>query len=339
MPTFRELDQKCSALKDAAASYTATPGDSTKFASLRQSWAEARSILKKAEVFYFGPADIPFSYYTKMDAYEKGESTRPKKANIDGVLSDSVTINASYVRSQGTLKRGFGALEYLLFDNGSGSSNSGDVITANSGNSRRTDYILALAQVIQEDAHSLRNNWEPNGGNFLASYVNGTGMFLSPKEALDTYVTKVGNLVLMIEDTKIGFPAGLSMSSNGATNPNLTESIYSRTAYQDLLDNIKGLRLAYFGNLGDPNAKSLASLVQSQSPQLNDSIQTTLDNLEAQLTTKVNASADLYAEINSNPSGLIKPIWDNTKILRNSTAVELLSVLGTPALPSSTDGD
>ncbi|EQA38794.1 imelysin [Leptospira inadai serovar Lyme str. 10] len=350
LPTLQDLENKSLSLNTSAQNYCSDPTNTTKLANLQQAWKNARSSLKKSEVFYFGPAENPPGYYfTNLDGYEKLQ--RPKWNNISAVLTNTTsfpTINESSVLTYSTVRRGFEALEMLIFSsdgNDANISSSANIIAANSSNAgyqRRLDYIQALAQVIYDDARNLNTQWKSTGGNFIGNYVGGNGYFKSSKEAFDTYVTKIASLAEVTRDQKTGTPAGLSLSSAGTAHSNLTEAIFSRNAYQDLLDNVYGIEFAYIGNAGDSQAKSLSLMVQAQNSSVDANIKSAIADLKTTLQTKIAGASDLYADISAGSSTInaqVSPLWIKFKTLRTLTGTDLLSVLGVPAMPSNADGD
>ncbi|TGK20759.1 imelysin [Leptospira fluminis] len=350
LPAFQNLQTTTSALKTAAQAYYADPTNTTKLVILQQAWKTARTSLKKAEVFYFGPAENPPGYYyTNLDGFEKAQ--RPKWSNISAVLSNTTsfpTINETNVLNYSSIRRGFEALEMLIFSsdgNDATVSSNANIIAANSSNSgyqRRLDYLQALALVISDDATALNTQWQPYGGNFLGNYVAGTGYFLSQRDSFNTYLTKMANLTEVMRDQKTATPAGLSVSSAGVARSYQTEAIFSRNAYQDLLDNLSGMDLAYSGNSGDSQAKTLSSIVSALNPTLDASIRSSISDLKSTLQTKVTGNSDLYADITAGSSTIsnqVSPLWTKLKNLKALFTTDLLPILGVPALPSNADGD
>lgn len=364
IPSLEQLTTDTAALEAAAVTYTTSGSTNvTNLAALQTAWDQVRVSLKKVEPYYFGPAGNPTEYYTKMDGFIKS-GARPSANLVNQILTSAVTVctatnttlNKTNLTACPPKYKGIESLEILLFDSDLSrttiDSNS-SINTANTGNTRRTDYILALAQVINQDALDLYNKWLPTGGNFLNEYTTGTGIqFRSQGEAFDTYIQSLGNLVNQIQDNKLGNAACLSVSCSGAgkrqePDPVFLEAIYSRVAYKDLRDNLLGIEFAYLGDPADPKISSMSKLVRAQNSSLDDDIQAEITNFKNMVNAKISGSADMYAEIDADGTTLngtsvttnVKPIWDQAKILKNLMTIDAFSVLGVPNLPSSNDGD
>ncbi|PJZ77741.1 hypothetical protein CH365_08410 [Leptospira neocaledonica] len=364
IPSLEKLTTDTAALEAAAITYT-TSGSTNEanLGDLQDAWDQVRTSLKKVEPYYFGPATNPTEYYTKMDGFIKS-GARPSanlvKQIVDGTVpvctATITTINKTNLSVCPPKYKGIESLEILLFDSDYSRTTidlNNSVNTANVNSTRRTAYILALAQVINQDALDLYNKWLPTGGNFLKEYTTGTGIqFRSQGEAFDTYIQSLGNLVNQIQDNKLGNAACLSVSCSGAgkrQEPDAVflEAIYSRVAYKDLRDNLLGIEFAYLGDPADPKISSMSKLVRAQNSSLDDDIQAEITNFKNMIDAKIGGNADLYAEIDADGTTMngtsvtanVKPIWDQAKILKNLMTLDAFSVLGVPNLPSSNDGD
>ncbi|TGK35639.1 imelysin family protein [Leptospira andrefontaineae] len=364
IPSLEQLTTDTAALEAAAVTYTTSGSTNvTNLAALQTAWDQARVSLKKVEPYYFGPATNPTEYYTKMDGFIKS-GARPSANLVKQIIDGTVTVCTATITTLNKTNltvcppkyKGIESLEILLFDSDYSRTtidSNANINTANTGSSRRTDYILALAQVINQDALDLYNKWLPSGGNFLREYTTGTGIqFRSQGEAFDTYIQSLGNLVNQIQDSKLGAPACLSVSCTGVgklqePSPVFLEAIYSRVAYKDLRDNLLGIEFAYLGDPADPKISSMSKLVRAQNSSLDDDIQAEITNFKNMIDAKISGTADLYAEIDADGTTMngtsvitnVKPIWDQAKILKNLMTIDAFSVLGVPNLPSSNDGD
>ncbi|TGK03212.1 imelysin [Leptospira langatensis] len=364
LPTLQSLKDDTAALSTAANTYAGSPDASTNLTALRAAWIQARVSLKKVETFYFGPASLPSSasYYTKLDGFEKGSSTRPLWTNVNQVILNpgsnpcaTGTIDVSALSICAFKYKGFEALEMLIFDNDGDPATSTSlsaINTANTGNARRMAYLQALAGLIAQDAATLYTTWSPTGGNFVKSFIAGTGTyFRSPAESFDTYIQSVGNLSVQMEELKLGTPACLSNSCTTAASPTSnafsTEAIYSKNGYSDLYYNLLGIEWAYLGNPADTEIHSISTLIQAQNPSLDTDIQNAITALKNSLNSKVTGSADLFGDINSdggavngtNVTTYVKPVWLLAATLKGLLTVDAFSALGVPNLPSANDGD
>ncbi|TGK58186.1 imelysin [Leptospira wolffii] len=363
-PSLDDLETNTLALKNAADTYNSSKS-SGDLPSLQTAWRNARASLKKAEVFYFGPADLPNSksYYTKMDGFEKA-GARPSWSAVSQVIANTATapscpaatITSTALQSCAYKYKGFEALEMLIFSaDGAHPETVADntsIHNANTATPRRFDYIQALAELIHQDALALQTEWSVSGGNFKGNFINGTGTyFRNQGEAFDKYVQSIGNVSYQMEDVKIAAPACLNKSCTtglNTSNPVLSEAIYARNAYKDLYNNLLSLEFAYLGNISDPDNKSLSLMVAAQNPGMDTNIKSAITDLKNSLTSKIGAPKDLYAEIaldggtvgsGSNVESQVKPLWQLALTLKTYLTIYAFSVLGVPNLPSPNDGD
>ncbi|PJZ64901.1 hypothetical protein CH371_15465 [Leptospira wolffii] len=362
VPALDALRTSTGNLETSATTYYNTPNQFN-FDDLRSKWGLAKTELKKVETFFFGPADLPTSksFYTRLDGFKR-TGARPSSTSVTNVINSagctqvSTTLNKANLTNCTFQYKGFEALEMLLYSGAlpldpSTKEDSPTSHSANSGSQRRMDYIKALAEVINQDANNLYNEWNPSGNNFLGNFIAGNGYyFRSQGESFDTYIQAIGALTNQVQDEKLGHPACLSVSCTGSTNvpiPDFAEAVYSRTSYKDLYNNVLGIESAYLGIVSDPDNKSMSLMVAAQNPTLDTNIQNAITSLKATLNNKVTASADLYAEISadgnvaggSSVTNNVKPIWLLAQTLKNYLTVDAFSLLGVPNLPSSNDGD
>ncbi|TGL50618.1 imelysin [Leptospira wolffii] len=362
IPSLDDLEAKTLVLKNAADTYSSSKssGDLT---ALQTAWKNARVSLKKVEVFYFGPADLPNSksYYTKMDGFEKS-GARPLWSTVSQIISTpalaacpTTTITSTALQPCLYKYKGFEALEMLIFTaDGAQPDTIYDntaIHNANIATPRRFDYIQALAELIHQDALALQTEWSASGGNFVDNFINGTGTFRNQGEAFDKYVQSIGNVSYQMEDVKIAAPACLNKSCTtgvNTSNPVLSEAIYARNAYIDLSNNLLSLEFAYLGNISDPDNKSLSLMVAAQNPTMDTNIKAAITDLKNSLDSKIIASKNLYAEIaldsgtvgsGSNVESQVKPLWQKALALKTYLTIYAFSILGVPNLPSPNDGD
>lgn len=259
VPQLAHLLTATDELKTSAASYQANQNAAT-LADLQTKWLAARRIFKQSETFYINRSYLPSNFFHKLDGYILGENNRPTANDLN--LAAATNPNTSTVDSYPLTRKGFAALEYFIFDDGNGAHTIAAINAANANAGRRA-YIVSLANVIQLDAQRLLGSWNSSSGNFAEELASGKGSFGGIKDATDSFINGLVQLEYTNQDIRVGVPAGLTVA--GTTQyPTKLESIYSDTAYQDLLSSLEGLELVYYGNAGDNEARSLSYLVQFQ---------------------------------------------------------------------------
>ncbi|MDV6235381.1 imelysin family protein [Leptospira ellisii] len=336
---FELLVSAAGDLKTSAATYKTTPNQ-TNLNDLRGKWIAARKIFKQSEIFYISRSYIPSNYFHRLDGYILGEAFRPDAADLEAIVAGTnpATLNVSAVDTLSIPRKGFEALEYFLYDSGTGTSAIATVNAENAGSARSLDYIAALAEVIERDAQRLLGAWSPSVGNFAGNLSSGTGNFGGIKDAVDSFINGMVQLVYTDQDVRVGVPAGLTLAGPVAF-PAKVESKYSDNSYPDLLASVEGVELVYLGNAGDSEARPLSYLVKLQNESLDLRIKDKISTLKARIQSRINAAATLRTDIAGNLAFVDAEIYERLRELRVIYATEVIGVLGANALPSNSDGD
>ncbi|TGL99947.1 imelysin [Leptospira barantonii] len=335
VPQFNRLVTATQDLKTSAAAYNTTQ-NATTLGDLQTKWLAARRIFKQCEIFYINRSYLPSNYFHRLDGYILGETSRPVASDLD--TAAATTPSQSTVDSYPLTRKGFPALEYFIFNDGAGSAVPGNINTANTASAGRRAYIVSLANVIQLDALRLSNSWSNTSGNFAGELATGTGSFGGIKDAVDSFINGMVQLEYVNQDVRIGIPAGLTLA--GTTQfPAKLESVYSDSAYKDLLSSLEGLELVYYGNAGESDARSLSYLVQFQNSALDARVKTKIATLKSLIQGRINASVTLKTDLTGNLNFVNTEIYTRFKDLRVTFATEVIGILGANALPSNADGD
>ncbi|PJZ58839.1 imelysin family protein [Leptospira barantonii] len=335
VPQFNRLVTATQDLKTSAAAYNTTQ-NATTLGDLQTKWLAARRIFKQCEVFYINRSYLPSNYFHRLDGYILGETSRPVASDLD--TAAATTPSQSTVDSYPLTRKGFPALEYFIFNDGAGSAVAANINAANTGSAGRRAYIVSLANVIQLDALRLSNSWSNTSGNFAGELATGSGSFGGIKDAVDSFINGMVQLEYVNQDVRIGIPAGLTLA--GTTQfPAKLESVYSDSAYKDLLSSLEGLELVYYGNAGESDARSLSYLVQFQNSALDARVKTKIATLKSLIQGRINASVTLKADLTGNLNFVNTEIYTRFKDLRVTFATEVIGILGANALPSNADGD
>ncbi|TGK22182.1 imelysin family protein [Leptospira stimsonii] len=330
VPQFNKLLVASNQLKTSAATYQTTQNTTT-LVDLQTQWLATRRLFKQVEIFYINRSYLPSTYFHRLDGYILGETNRPVSTDLDTAAGTSPS--SSTVDGYPLTRKGFAALEYFIFDDGTGTKTATAINTAN-GNAGRRAYIASLATVIQLDCQRLYNSWNSSFANELAT---GSNSFNGIKDAVDSFINGIVQLEYTNQDIRIGVPAGLTLA--GTTQyPAKLESIFSDSSYRDLLSSVEGLELVYLGN-GEADSRSLSYLVKLQNSSLDTRVKNKMTTLKNNLQSRINASATLKADLTGNLTFVDEQVYDLFKDLRNTFATEVIGILGANALPSNADGD
>jgi predicted lipoprotein len=107
LPTYLELRDKTALLRDAAATYSASPTEANWLAA-RAAWYAARDPWEACEAFIFGPADFK-ALDPALDLWPLN------RTDLDSILVSSIPITVEAVANFNENVKGSHTAEYLLF--------------------------------------------------------------------------------------------------------------------------------------------------------------------------------------------------------------------------------
>jgi len=328
IPTYRALATRLDALAVATEALRQAP-TSTNLSAAQEAWRVARHPWKQSEAFRFGPSEsLQLRAATKID----WSPVVPQR--IEEQIAGSNEINAAYIDTLGTNRRGFLAIEYLLFDVDAGDA---DVMARLQGDDggRRLAYAAAVAADIALQAHRLAEAWAAEGGNYrfqLIAAGEESEAFDSLKDAVDTLVGAVVLLSNTIEENKIGRPFGTK--SNGEPRPESVEAARSANSVADILDNLESIENVYLAEYESNGGLGLSSLVVRSSPEIDAEIRDAL----ARTKQAVRGISSPLSEAIFDARPTVQAALDAAGELRLALAVDLVSALGaTPKFVG--DGD
>ncbi|MCB1138051.1 MAG: imelysin family protein [Leptospiraceae bacterium] len=329
-------------LEQAATTFQASPGTAN-LQVLRDRWLATAKKIKEVEGVYFGPSGSLFldaNLDPGMRGYSVCNRTSDCATSVDSIIAGASTISTTSVGNQGVGVRGITAIEYLIFDDGSGNSSLSNVSAALTG--RRLQYLVAACGDLVNTAGQLYNNWDPAGQNFgrqIARAGAGSNVYSRQLDAISAIISALLTISENLQDTKIGFPAGLSAKSGGTTHPDSVEYPYSNASLEAIEASVLALRLIYTGS-EDPEerAAGLDDLVAAQNPDLNEDIKNQIEKVLERVSEIRNASGTLRAAIAGNPAS-VTSLHNEVRNLRILLATDLVSSTGASPGVGTNDGD
>lgn len=266
-------------------------------AAARAAWVAARPayLVTEAFRFYDGPIDVV--YPTGKPGPEPRINAWPlNEAFIDyvkgqpkaGLISDvKVPLTAESIESrdqvadESDVTTGWHAIEFLLWgqdfnDNGPGDRPASDYSPGKPVNERRRLYLRTVTSMLVNELQGLADAWAPDAaGNYRAHF-----MAMDPRESLGRALNGMANLAgheLATERLSVALDSGDQEDEH---------SCFSDTTHQDHLYDLRGVRNAWYGSLGDePSPDGLRALVKRIDPALADAT----DALFAKATDAANA--------------------------------------------------
>jgi uncharacterized protein len=235
VPLYADFEDRSTALQTSLDGLCSAPTPDG-LADAQSAWSAAREPLKRAEVFAFGPYSRPeFRIGPKIDSWP----ARP--AEIEALLASETSVGPESIAELGIWQKGMPAIEYLIY--------TPDGSPASLAEPRRCEYLRSLGGELVSRAHEIHLAWAPEGQNF-ADQVSGAGRtstaFRSLRDAFSEIVNRMGFTLENVRRDKLGGPLGEAVG--GRPDPDVAESRFSGRSIQDILDNLAGLEVLYFGD-------------------------------------------------------------------------------------------
>lgn len=317
VPSIRAFHDKTSALQAAVQSQCSQPTNDNLKKS-RLAWREARNAWARLDVARFGPMMKLRSKYA-VDYWP----TSPTK--IEAIVEGSENIDVTLMSKVGSDVKGLPAIEWLLYQDGGTMATAATAFTE----ARRCDLLSRLAAALDEAARDVDSAWNEEAGYASAFSGSAGAANLSTQDALSSVVNELVFAVERMAALKLAKPFGLGEERVDATK---SESWRSATGRADLVNNLAGIELVYFGK---PAESGLQALVVSANAKLDTDI------IAAFSTSRIALLAlpeNLPAALDANPEG-IKAVFDELMNLNRLLAVDLSGYLDTTIQFSDNDGD
>ena len=275
------------AMQEAIEAFLAEPTDATLDAA-KQAWFTARDDYGPTEAFRFydGPIDNAddgpegrINAWPMDEAYVdyvEGNSTSGIINDTAGFpeITTDVIVAANEEGGETNISTGWHAVEFLLWgqdlsDDGPGSRPVTDYTTGTNA-TRRATYLQLVTQQLIDDLTSVRDQWAPAGGAYRTEFL------ADPSQAISNMVRGIGAL-------NTGELAGERMTVAYETKDREDEhSCFSDNTNADVVNNIKGIRMVYLGELPGGSGTGLSALVAATDPDLDATLRGELDATLAQ---------------------------------------------------------
>lgn len=279
----------------------------------RNTWLSALMAWERVVTYDFGPATSTFGSLN----YDVG--TFPANVpKIEAAIANGDTSTQNFERD----KRGFYALEYLLF-----SDASKPIVSADS--TQRRAYLLALARHLHNNLKPLRAAWITYRSGFVQNSGTDAGSSMS------LLFNAMNMSYEMIKNFKIAIPAGRRLGQLPA--PQLVEAYHSGNSIRALKAHIRGVFELWSGNEPSqhgfqyylrvvPNGDRLIADTKLQIDSVNIALDAFADNERL---------SDLIASNDPRIDTLVEQTQKMSRFLKS----ELSSLIGIAITYSSGDGD
>lgn len=258
IPTYKSLDDKALALKDALVTLRDNPSVEN-LAAAKTAWFVARVPWEQSEGFLTGPVDTQ-GLDPAMDTWP----VEPKD-----ILKEVAKVEGNAIRDLSKVAveaKGFHAIEYLLFGEAGSKTLASQTVAERS-------YLVSLATDVHRVTSILLASWSVsfNGGSSYRDQLVNSGLdegarFATSSAAIDDIVQRLKDIADEVGATKIGGP-------HAGVNSNI-ESEYSDNSLTDFQNNIKGLRYVYQGSLTDTASEaSIKARVKAKNADLDAKVE------------------------------------------------------------------
>ncbi|MEL6180513.1 MAG: imelysin family protein [Myxococcota bacterium] len=314
---YQTFIQKSEALEQAVGAWAQSSSASDREAA-QNAWREAMVQWQRCELYQVGPAGL-------MDVVTGGEDLRDEiyswpltnPCRVDQELVEEAFTDANAFTSEPINVRGLDALEYLLFTTGSdnrcapNSSINRNGTWAALGDSeidnRRARYAQTLASILSQQATTLFNAWQPEGGNFigeLSGAGNTSATYPTTQEALNALSDAMFYLEKETKDMKLAVPTGLSDSCNEDLCLDDLESPFALHSKENILANLHAFRLLLVGNESDAEeAPGFDDLLVSVGAE--DVLTTLLTGIDSSIEALEAIDTSLRVALTNDPQAVV----------------------------------
>lgn len=322
VPLYAEFEQRSEDVSASVDALCAAPSDTTLTAA-RTAWEGAREPFKRAEVFAFGPYSRPeFRIGPKLDSWP----ARPEEP--EEWIAGTEPVDAATLAELGIWHKGLPVIEYFLFSpQASAPSELEDA--------RRCEYLRSTAAELVHRAAEIHLAWAPEGGNF-SEQLSGAGRtstaWRSLRDAFGEVVNRMGFTIENVRRDKLGRPLG--DMTGGTAQPDETESRFSGRAIRDILDNLAGIEVLFFGD-ASRGLPGVSSYALERGKNFDDRFRTSLDAARASLE-----AVDVpLGEAVSTEAERVREASARLNDLQTLIQAELISALGLSLSFNDNDGD
>jgi predicted lipoprotein len=270
VPGYTEFEQRSEEVSTAVDALCAAPSEAT-LAAARAAWEAARAPFKRAEVFAFGPYSRPeFRIGPKIDSWP----ARPEE--VEEWIAGTEPVDPATLAELGVWHKGLPVLEYFLYSPESSAQSQLE-------NARRCEYLRSTATELVNRAREMHLAWAPEGANF-ANELSGAGRtstaWRSLRDAFGEVVNRMGFTIENVRSDKLGRPLG--EATGGTVLPDETESRFSGRAIRDILDNLAGIEVLFFGD-ASRGLPGVSSYALERGRNFDDPFRAALDGARASL--------------------------------------------------------
>ncbi|MCB0711786.1 MAG: peptidase M75 [Ignavibacteriae bacterium] len=303
--TYNDMRQKGEVLDQAVESFAADPSNQSKLDAACAAWRGMREPWEAGEAFLFGPAEF-LSLDPSIDSWPVD------RQQLQDVLDSEFDLTPEFIaEGLGPALRGFHTVEFLLFDNGSPRNVS-------TYTEREREYLVAVVQVLADDAARLAAAWEDGFAQEFANAGKSGSRYRNQTDAVVEIIEGMSGICDEVANGKIADPFD-------EVDTRLVESQFSWNSLDDFTNNIRSVQNAYTGGYhnGD-DGKGIDELVAEKDAALDARLKSEIeaaiaaigqipapfrDNLTA--TAQIEAAQAAVLKVFNTIENDVKPLFVN----------------------------
>jgi predicted lipoprotein len=254
MPAYQSLATAVNSLDSSITDFNASP-NGTKLSNVQSLFIIAYTNWQSvSEYNYLGPAANNQPVLTTLNIFPTTDSL------INANISQSDYNVNTFLN---TSAKGFPALDYLLFGAG---NNTLTNYTTDSKATNRQKYLAAVSADIKTEVNNVLNGWSANGGNYINTFVSGSGSSVS--SSLGLLLNSLDQDFEILKNNRLGIPLGkIPVGSSLPLAPTYTEGYYSGISVQLALTQLKTIQGIYLGTAEQGNGLGLINYLQKAEQQ------------------------------------------------------------------------
>lgn len=313
LPAHKKVADEADALLVTLRALEAAPSADA-LANAQAAWRKARAAFRHLDAFTFGPLNT-LAIDLRVDA-------SPADPNgIETIVAGTDPIDAPFVGKLGGKKKGYLALEHLLFRGKDG----GDVLAGFEPNGRRGQLTRALGEDLTAAVHQLHDAWAQGYAGELKTAGNG-GVYRSQRAALDELVAGGAYTLELVVGIRLAMPLG--RKSSGNPEPERDPTLASDSGVADMLASMEGVAALY-------KDSGFSSLIRPAESGLDDKALAEL----ADCQRKIAAIPAPYGASVTGQTAVVQAAFESCKALKLTWNTDITSTLGATLRPLDTDGD
>jgi predicted lipoprotein len=333
LPSYQLYQTAVNSLDSSITDFNQSP-DGTKLSNVRM---------------LFKNAYIAWESVSEYDGLGPAENNQPPLSSLNLFPANTTLIENNISATPGSINinsygnqsaKGFPALDYLLFNTDSATLLIDYTTGANAAN--RKQYLATVSTDIKTETNTVVNAWLVSGGNYINTFINGSGTSVS--SSLGLLINSADQDLEILKNYRLGVPLGKVLTADtNVISPTQVEAYYSGISAQLALTQLKAIQGLYLGNSVHGNGLGLSNyLTQSNktySSYNGSSLDSTIKAAFTLAVTDLQGVPDpLSATIQSNPTSADNAFAE-TQQLVTLLKTDMPSLLGVAITYGDNDGD